>query len=407
MFDRRRISLVFLWLGLALLLLGMPSRVHAFPLRIDEDCFYGEGEPTGDGLSSWMGYAVQFDPPYTPYTVDGVSLYISQMLLSPSASRRLQVSVLDDAGVRRQYSSIDWRELEGHQGWVLIDLANKEYVGPFTIIVHSGVGLTPSVSVPVDAVFKLGVDTTEPEVHSLVYTSDSPPPAPPVGQHSRGEIERQAQSNIAKLVPVSSAVPGFPGGNWMIRAHAPGLQTESTRIVITMEDIARLYYTPEIPSPEWHLPPIEPIGSRGMVRCPTSMVGVTFYYWQDDPEKKFLIPQDGPMVNRELVNALAGLCSDLSGEGIVGIEHIGIYNDRNIRGTNVRSSHAYALGIDISGFQYADGHVVMVRDHDDPEVRRVLEHIRDDHLKKHFTTVLDWHYQDHDNHFHVNLPYAH
>jgi hypothetical protein len=89
----------------------------------------------------------------------------------------------------------------------------------------------------------------------------------------------------------------------------------------------------------------------------------------------------------------------------VGIEHIGIYNNRDIYGTNTRSSHAYGLGIDISGFQFADGREIQVEDHDDPATRAILEHIRDDYLRKYFPTVLDWHYQRHDNHFHVNLPY--
>jgi hypothetical protein len=106
-----------------------------------------------------------------------------------------------------------------------------------------------------------------------------------------------------------------------------------------------------------------------------------------------------------LINALGMLCRDLAAEGVVGIEHIGIYNDRNIYGTNTKSSHAFGLGIDISGFQFADGRVVMVEDHDDPAVRAVLERIRDNYLKKYFPTVLDWHYQRHNNHFHVNLAY--
>jgi hypothetical protein len=122
-------------------------------------------------------------------------------------------------------------------------------------------------------------------------------------------------------------------------------------------------------------------------------------------DEKFLVPQNGPWINPDLARALGSLCMDLAGEGIVGIEHIGIYNDRNIAGTNTRSSHAYGMGIDLDGFKFADGRVVMVVDHDDPATKAILEHIRDDYLKKYFTTVLDWHYQRHNNHFHVNLPY--
>ena len=63
------------------------------------------------------------------------------------------------------------------------------------------------------------------------------------------------------------------------------------------------------------------------------------------------------------------------------------------------------MGIDITGIQYSDGRTYLVEDHDDPEVRAVLEHIRDTYLTKYFPSVLDWNYQRHDNHFHVNLPY--
>jgi hypothetical protein len=246
---------------LATILIGisglLPGKADAFPLRIDEDCFYGEGEPTGGAWNSWMGYAVTFDPPYTPYTVDGISIYISDMRLAEDASRHLTVSVLDDIGIRRQYTEIDWRELEGHEGWVLIDLANREYSGRFTVIVHSGVGLNPSVSNgPVEAVFSLGIDGTDPESHSLMYTDNSSPPVPPTGPLCDGELIAQSSAAKAKLVPVVTAIPTFPGGNWMIRAHAPGLQTESRSIVITMDDIAALYSPPSpLPStgicPHW------------------------------------------------------------------------------------------------------------------------------------------------------------
>jgi len=387
----------------------LPSKADAFPLRFDEDCFYGEGEPTSGDWNSWMGYAVTFEPPYLPYTVDGISIFISDMQLSEDASRNLRISVLDDSGILRQFTSINWREMEGHEGWVLIDLANREYTDRFTVIVHSGVGLNPSVSnVPIEAVFSLGIDGSDPVCHSLMYTDNSSPPLPPTGPLADGELIAQSSAAKAKLVPAPTALPTFPGGNWMIRAHAPGLQTESRSIVITMDDIAALYTPPPIPTPlDWHLPPLSGEGPRGTVHCPTSLAGVTLYYYEDNRNGKFLIPHDGPWIHPDLVNALGALCVDLASEGVVGIEHIGIFNDRNIRGTNTRSSHAYGLGIDLCGFQFSDGRVYMVEDHDNPEVRQWLEHVRDDYLGRYFPTVIDWHYQRHDNHFHVNLPYPH
>ncbi len=401
------IQVFILLSGFLLIIPVVPSQLHAFPLRIDEDCFYGEGEPTGEGISTWMGYAIEFEPPYTPYTVDSISIYIDQMLLAPDASRRLRISVLDEVGVRRQFTDIDWRDLEGHTGWVLINLANREYSGPFTVIIHSGIGLSPSVNMPVEAVFRLGVEENGDECVSYAYTSDAPPPPPPMEILSENELAEQGEATRAKLVSASRGISSFAGGNWMIRAQSPGLQTESTHIYITMEDIEALHNRPTIPSPGWHLPPIEGMGPRNTVHCPTSLSGVTFYYWDDERERKFLIPHNGPWAHPDLIGSLGGLCADLAKEGVVGIEHIGIYNDRNIRGTNVKSSHAYGLGIDFSGFQYSDGRMILVMDHDDPEVRSVLEHIRDDYLEKYFTTVLDWTYQHHENHFHVNLPYPH
>jgi len=204
-------------------------------------------------------------------------------------------------------------------------------------------------------------------------------------------------------------MPEVKSGNWMIRVHSPGLEIESPTIVITQRDLEKWLARndqvfPE--PPEWHLPPIERLGPRGMAHCPTSLSGVTFYYYEDSLERKFIDPHDGPWIHPDLVSSLGALCRDLQNEGIVGIEHIGIYNDRNIHGTNTKSSHAYGRGIDIAGFLFADGRKLMVEDHEDPESRATLEHIRDTYLKKYFPTVLDWTYQRHDNHFHVNIAYT-
>jgi hypothetical protein len=372
MFRPIRISIFLSLLCIPVLWVLTPGKVSAFPLRIDEDCFYGEGVPTGDGLSTWMGYAVEFTPPYTPYTVDSISIFIADMRLMPDADPTLVVSIIDGDGILWQKTYIKWRNLEGHQGWVMIDLADHEYNGKFIIIIHSGI-----------------------EIPGSTYVQESPDAV-------------NGSSTLSKLISTSIQSPlaqNFPGGNWMIRAEAPGLVTESTHVYITMDDIEALHTPPDIPQPEWHLPPIERIGPRGIVRCPTSLAGITFYYYESDRSKKFLTPHDGPWANSSLIQTLAAMCEEMYREGIIGIEHIGIYNDRNIYGTNVKSSHAYGLGIDISGFQYSDGRTYFVEDHDDPEVRAVLEHIRDDYLKKYFPTVLDWHYQRHNNHFHVNLPY--
>ncbi len=385
----------------------LSSAANAFPLRIDEDCFYGEGVSSGQGFSTWMGSAVQFDPPYTPYTVDGVSVYISRMALASDAQRKLTVSVLDETGIMRQYCETDWRELDENQGWVLIDLSNCDYEGAFTVIVHSGTGLAPSVNVAPEAVFVLGVDVTDPESHSLVYTSMDPPPRPPLGPFAEEREAEQAEENNQKLADVSRAIPAFTEGNWMIRTHSPGLQTESMRIVITQADIDALHPLTDLDSPTWSMPAIERLGPRGMVGCPTNLAGVTLYYHEESLDSKFINPHQGPWAHPDLLTYLAACCAEMAAEGIVGLEHIGIYNpDTWIGGTGgTPSSHQYGKGIDISGFQFADGRIILVEDHDDPEVRVILEHIRDDFLENYFTTVLDWTYQNHDNHFHCNIRY--
>ncbi len=394
---------------LGFLLVGAicPQAVSAFPLRVDQDCFYGDGIPLDNsGVGTWMGYAIRFDPPYTPYTVDSVSVYITHMALARDAQRRLHVSVLDETGILRQYSETDWRELDNREGWLLIDLANREYDGPFTVVLHSGVGLAPSINMPPEAVFRLGISATDTESRSTLYTSEDPPPRPPSGMFAQQIMIEQAAETSEKLAPVSAAIPEFPGGNWMIRAHAPGLQIERTRIVITQADIDALYAPPEIEPPDWTMPRIEALGPRGMVHCPTNLGGVTLYYHEESRARKFSQPHDNPWAHSELIAVLGQLCRDLAAEGVVGIEHIGIYNpDTWIPGTNRPSSHQYGKGIDIAGFLYANGHVVLVEDNDDPNVRAILEHIRDEYLDKYFATVLDWTYQEHDNHFHVNVPY--
>lgn len=374
----------------------------AFPLRVGEDCFYGEGEPSGGGVNTPFGYVIKFQPPYAPYTVQGVSIYIVGMVgqSSDDYPLLLEVSVLDGNNVCRQHGEFDWRWLRGRQGWVELELAPYTYPGQFTVIVNSGVGINNSKANTNSPAFYMGVDTTYGSSVSMLSSQTRPPT---IGK----------KISQSKLGTPATFVRNFPpNGNWMIRAHAPGLQTETTHVIITDETIrARFNRNPVIEPPpldygQWKIPPLEGGGPKGTVRCPTSLSGITFYYYQNSQERKFLFPHEGPWIHPNLVGALASLCRDLSREGVIGIEHIGIYNDRYIYGTNVKSSHAYGLGIDISGFQFSDGRVVLVEDHDNPNTRKVLEHIRDAYLKKYFPTVLDWNYQRHDNHFHVNLYYT-
>jgi hypothetical protein len=402
MMLRRKSQLFLALIGFMVLVWLVPSRSDAFPLRIGEDCFYGEGEPCGDGISTWMGYAVRFQPPYAPYTVNGVSAFIVGMQGQSTDTNPIifKISVLDDQGICHQHKEFDWRGLRGRQGWVDFELTPFTYGGWFTVVIQSGVSQIGSINAGSCGALFLGVDTSAPGCHSQLCTEADP-------------IFAQSRLDPSKLGNISIFMRDFPAnGNWMIRAHAPGLQMESTMVEITQADIEALHAPPPLPeiplsSRSWHMPPTDGIGPRGMVHCPTSFAGITFYPYQDSMEQKFLIPQNGPWINPNLANALGAFCTALAQEGVVGIEQLGIYNDRNIYGTNSKSSHAFGLGIDITGFKYSDGRVVMVVNHDDSATRAVLEHIRDAYLQEYFTTVLDWHYQRHNNHFHINLPYDH
>ncbi|MFH1676332.1 MAG: extensin family protein, partial [bacterium] len=391
-------------------ILFFPWPAQAFPLRMGEDSFYGEGIPEGDGFATWMGYAVKYNPPYVPYTVSGISIYVQEMTWSGNPPD-LWVAVLDQFGIMRQYAKLSWEEFGDKRGWVLIPLAEKTYCGEFTVILNSGIGLPSDINGNKGKSFCLGVDTTEPGTYSYLYTSDRVPPIPPIpGPGEVSQLDEQSKFNLSKIVDVTNVIRDFPKGNWMIRAHAPNLQMETTHIEITQEFLEEWLKAREPKPPasvqDWHLPPIDGYGPRGMVACPTSLAGVTFFYYESSREMKFIFPHNGPWINTDLEKALGAMCQEMAAkEGLVGIEHIGIFNNRNIQGTNIKSSHAFGLGIDISGFQFADGRTVMVEDHDDPAVRKTLCHIRDTYLKKYFPTVLDWTYQNHNNHFHVNLPY--
>jgi hypothetical protein len=90
--------------------------------------------------------------------------------------------------------------------------------------------------------------------------------------------------------------------------------------------------------------------------------------------------------------------------GIVGIDHLGCYNDRPTRqNEKIVSAHAFGQAIDMSGFRFAGGSRISVADHAKPAVMARLAPI-EKLLKRHFDAVVDWNDNAlHNTHFHVEV----
>jgi hypothetical protein len=92
------------------------------------------------------------------------------------------------------------------------------------------------------------------------------------------------------------------------------------------------------------------------------------------------------------------------GSPVAKIETMGSYNCRNVAGTEVRSAHARAEAIDVSGFVLADGRrIVLKRDWDggDAATREFLRVVHKSACKR-FGTVLGPQYNAaHADHFHL------
>ena len=94
----------------------------------------------------------------------------------------------------------------------------------------------------------------------------------------------------------------------------------------------------------------------------------------------------------------------LLGSPVAQIETMGSYNCRNVAGTEVRSAHARADAIDVSGFVLADGRrIVLKRDWQggDAATREFLRVVQKSACKR-FGTVLGPEYNAaHEDHFHL------
>jgi predicted double-glycine peptidase len=140
-------------------------------------------------------------------------------------------------------------------------------------------------------------------------------------------------------------------------------------------------------------------GATGQI--PSDWHGVKFFFFAN-PDEPLSIDQ----ASLSLKDRLAGFLDDAHEHlHVVGIDHLGVYNDRSTRQEDkIISSHAYGQAIDISGFRFADGSRVSVKDHNTPKVMARLAPL-EAMLKRHFDAVVDWNDEPkyHQTHFHTEV----
>lgn len=134
---------------------------------------------------------------------------------------------------------------------------------------------------------------------------------------------------------------------------------------------------------------------------PGTWHGVGFYFFADPDE-----PSDIDNVAPSLKPELAAFLDDARRRShLTGIDHLGVFNDRPMRQSQTAlSAHAFGQAIDISGFRFADGSHVMVKDHTDARDLPKIEEM-EALLKKHFDIVVDWRDDPlrHQTHFHCEV----
>jgi len=140
-------------------------------------------------------------------------------------------------------------------------------------------------------------------------------------------------------------------------------------------------------------------GAAGTIPARWHGVGFYFYADPDDPED---IDNVSPLLKPELGAFLEEAHARYK---LVGIDHIGVYNDRPMRQSNATlSAHAFGQAIDVSGFRFSDGSRISVKDHEDPKILSKLVPI-ETMLKRHFDIVVDWKDDPlrHQTHFHCEV----
>lgn len=144
--------------------------------------------------------------------------------------------------------------------------------------------------------------------------------------------------------------------------------------------------------------------------------GVPLYYSETN-RHAFKKPQRFASVDRRLFIALAaGILDGIESFDLHAINTNGIYNDRNIRGSSSKSTHAYGIAIDIAGFKLDEYITFWV---DDDLHKGFLSATATGIMMKYFPDVITWDvgqwqggfphsYSDktkalHKDHYHLNV----
>ena len=147
--------------------------------------------------------------------------------------------------------------------------------------------------------------------------------------------------------------------------------------------------------------PFKDAWDRGATHeIPAIWHGVSFYFFAD-PDTPEPVEQSAQCFKVRLAGFLDDAHRHL---GLVGIDHLGLYNDRTTRFSTVDlSAHAFGQAMDMSGFRFADGTRIAVVDHTKPAVMKRVAPV-EAMLNRHFDAVVDWRDNAlHQTHFHVEV----
>jgi Transglycosylase/Extensin-like protein C-terminus len=144
------------------------------------------------------------------------------------------------------------------------------------------------------------------------------------------------------------------------------------------------------------------VKQRGATEEIPANFGQVAFYFFDSPNSPGPIERVNPLLKARLTAFLRDARTQF---GLVGIDHLGVYNDRPVRGTEtVPSAHAFGQAIDIYGFRLADGTRLQVSDQRNPVTLACLTSL-ELLLRQHFPIVISWREDPsrHANHFHCEV----